>query len=267
MKRRAIISLIATAIILTATGCQSKSTTDTNTDTVETTVESTTLDEVTVESDTQTQEEATTEESEVESTITEEETTETEPETIQIVEEVTEEISEQDETSFGTLENLTYTVDLTDIFPDDYNVLVGNTSTLQGYSGIIVINISDYLSYKLESIELEKGKTYVVTTSPMISRSIPPQVTAIDIVEATDSEIDILEKTREIVSNYDDCMSKYADMSLDDIISDSNSNYATWTQQQIYEFKEYLTEKGYTDDYELHSYVELRPNLDGNAAY
>lgn len=243
------------AIILT--GCHSNSTTET----------APTVETITVEqSEIQSEQETSTEnidESEIETMTAEE----TEPETIQIVEEVTEDIPEQDETSFGTLENIEYTVDLTDIYPYDENVLVGNTSTLQGYSGVIIINITDHLSYELESLELEKGKTYIVTASPMITMSLPPQVSAIDIREATESEIEILEKTREIVSNYDECMERYESLDLDQIISDSNSNYATWTQEQIAEFKEYLVEKGYTDDYEVHSYVELRPDLNGSIAY
>jgi hypothetical protein len=182
-----------------------------------------------------------------------------------IVEEVKEEIPEQDEDSFGTLDNMEYIVDISDNYLDEEGVLVGNTSTLNGYSGVIIINVNDDLKDELDDIEI--GKSYKVETTPMITMSLPPQVVAVHVTEATEDEMEELEKTREVISNYEECMSKYKDMSLSDIINNANMNYATWTQEQIEEFISYINKKGYSEDYEVHSYVALKADLNGSVAY
>lgn len=161
------------------------------------------------------------------------------------------------------LENVPFTVDITDNLIGERGMVIGNTSTSDGYSGIIEIYLAEELIEKAaETIEV--GKTYIFTVQPMMTMSIPPQTTAVDFVEASQEDIQYLEEIRKTISNFKDCMESYQNMSLEEIIGDANFNYALWTQEEITEFIEFIGEKGYTDDSEVKSYVATRENLSGS---
>lgn len=161
------------------------------------------------------------------------------------------------------MENVQFTVDITDNLIAESGMIVGNTSTAENYSGIIEIYLADELIEKAaETIEV--GKTYVFTVQPMMTMSIPPQTTAVDFAEASSEEIQKLEEIRGNVSNFKDCMESYQNMSLEEIIGDANFNYALWTQEEIGEYITFIEEKGYTEDSEIKSYVATRENLNGS---
>ena len=161
------------------------------------------------------------------------------------------------------LENVPFTVDITDNLIGERGMVIGNTSTSDGYSGIIEIYLAEELIEKAaETIEV--GKTYIFTVQPMMTMSIPPQTTAVDFVEASQEDIQYLEEIRKTIYNFKDCMESYQNMSLEEIIGDANFNYALWTQEEITEFIEFIGEKGYTDDSEVKSYVATRENLSGS---
>lgn len=197
---------------------------------------------------------------EIESTeITEEndvEETESETETEEIIETDT---SEQEET-YGTLENMEFIVDVTDIVKDDSTqvMIVGNTATYKSYSGTIEL----WAKESVDTSAIEIGKTYVFTTTPMMTMSLPPQVVAIKAVEATAEDIETLEKIKEKVSTYAESMLKYKDMELDEIVSHANHNYGTWTQEQIKQYIEFIEEKGYSEENKIKSIVKLRDTVE-----
>lgn len=163
----------------------------------------------------------------------------------------------------GVLENVPFTVDVTDNLIEERGLVIGNTSTPNGYSGIIEIYLADELLEEAADA-IEVGKTYVFTVQPMMTMSIPPQTTAVDFTEASPEEIQTLEEVRENVSNFKECMEGYQNMSLDEIVIDANFNYALWTQEEIGEYIKFIEEKGYSDDSEVKSYVATRENLNGS---
>lgn len=197
---------------------------------------------------------------EIESTeITEENDileTESDTETVEVIETDT---SEQEET-YGTLENMEFIVDVTDIVKEDgtQEMIVGNTATYKSYSGKIELHATE----SIDTSTIEVGKTYVFTTTPMMTMSLPPQVTAIKVVEATEEDIETLEKIKEKVSTYAESMLKYKDMELDEIISDANHSYGTWTQEQIKQYIEFIEEKGYSEENKIKSIAKLRDTVE-----
>ena len=140
--------------------------------------------------------------------------------------------TEDSENIVSTIDNLVYTIDITNI--DSDNIAVGNTATLNGYCGRIEINEKDN--------KLEVGKTYVVEALPLIETADNglPLINAVSVKEASNDDIVELESVRGEVSNYNKKMAEYKSMSVDDIINDANSSYATWTQSEITKFIEYL---------------------------
>lgn len=198
---------------------------------------------------------------EIKSTITVDEV----PEYIQekantIIEEpdTTDEIkADESKNECGTLDNMEYIVDITEIVENtDENTLelMGNTSTEKGYSGIIQIKEKESGLFS----NITVGNTYVITTTPMITMSIPPQVTAIEVKEALESDIETLENIRKEVSNYAECMLDYEEMTLEEIINNANINYATWTQEEIKEYIDFIKKKGYNEEYTVKSVVHNR---------
>lgn len=163
----------------------------------------------------------------------------------------------------GVLENVPFTVDVTDNLIRERGLVIGNTATSDNYSGIIEIYLADELLEEAADA-IEVGKTYIFTVQPMMTMSIPPQTTAVDFAEASPEEIQTLEEVRGNVSNFKECMESYQNMSLDEIIIDANLNYALWTQEEIGEYMEFIAEKGYSDDSEVKSYVATRENLNGS---
>lgn len=195
------------------------------------------------------------------------ETTAAETETTQKTEsteteEASETTTEETETA-QEQEDMTFTVDITDVITTDGYTIIGNTATTENYSGIIEIHLDDTLAEQAQD-EIQVGKTYVFTVAPMMTMSIPPQVSAMSFTAATEEDIAALEEARAGISNFKDCMTAYETMSLEEIIQDANFNYALWTQEEITEFETFLTEKGYTEDSEIKSYVKTRENLDGS---
>lgn len=204
-----------------------------------------------------------------------ENSTETEEEDARIneYELTTEEIEDDtEEETFGTLDTLKFTVDVTDT-KAEANVYVGNTSTNSSYSGTVKFKFSDR-ALKALTINITKGNTYVLTTSPMIetetininNKTIEyPVLTVVNYRKANKKDINKLEKIRNKVSNYARCSLDFDSLSLDDLIELGNKNYATWTQKEIKRFKRILKNRGYTEhNSDKKSYVKLRRDLDGS---
>lgn len=174
------------------------------------------------------------------------------------IEPMTIDANESESESFGTLDNLEFIIDVTSI--DVYNnTYCGNTATKGGYSGIIRFKFSETMLDKL-NISVYKGGTYIINTSPMmeVDSCGLPLVTATDIRLATEADIINLECIKSEVSTFKRKAIEYSSMSLEDIIEDANSSYATWTQDEIKEYLKLLEEKGYTNDMEYKSSVYLR---------
>lgn len=166
-----------------------------------------------------------------------------------------------------TAENIRFTVDVTDNLIGTEDLIIGNTAGPDVYSGAIKIYLQDSLLEKAK--EIEPGNTYVFTVGPMMTMSIPPQVTATDFVPASESDIEALEDARREISNFKECMEQYRSMSeepdfLENVIADANLNYPIWTQEEITEYNAFLIEKGYTEDSGLISYVKPRDELNGS---
>mgnify|MGYP002515984316 CR=1 FL=1 len=107
------------------------------------------------------------------------ETTAAETETTQETEsteteEASETTTEETETA-QEQEDMTFTVDITDVITTDGYTIIGNTATTENYSGIIEIHLDDTLAEQAQD-EIQVGKTYVFTVAPMMTMSIPPQV-------------------------------------------------------------------------------------------
>ena len=84
--------------------------------------------------------------------------------------------------------------------------------------------------------------------------------------EARQEDIDALEAVRSEISNYEERRAEYETMELPDIIEDANWNYPLWTQEEIRDYQDFLKEKGYTEDSEKKSYVNIREELNGSVA-
>ncbi len=160
-------------------------------------------------------------------------------------------------------DTMTFIVDITDNLIAESGKVIGNTTTAENYSGIIEIYLDTPLLEKART-DIQAGKTYLFSVTPMMTMSIPPQVTALDYTPATEEDIASLEEIRKNVSNFQDCMTAYETMSLDQMIQDANFNYALWTQEEIVKFQEFIKEKGYTEDSEVKSYVQTREELNGS---
>lgn len=154
----------------------------------------------------------------------------------------------------GTLDNLEFIIDVTSFKISDSDkgtyIIVGNTASEKLYSGEIEVVTND-----ISGIEL--FKTYKFTVEPLMSMTEIPRITYIRHQEASEYDIIQLHKYREKISTYKECMLKYENMELDDIIIDSNNKYVIWTNTQISEFITFLYKKGYTDDYNLKSIVKI----------
>ncbi len=170
-----------------------------------------------------------------------------------------------EEETIPAVENMSFTVDITDNHAAEMGLVIGNTATKDNYCGMIEIHLDEALAEKAAQ-EIQIGKTYLFTVQPMMTMSIPPQVAALDFTPADDQEIAKLEEIRKTVSNYTECMETYQDMELEQIIQDANMNYALWTQEEIAEFTEFIAQKGYTDDFKVKSYVKIREELSGSIA-
>ncbi len=182
------------------------------------------------------------------------------PETEAAPEDHTEEETEE----MSSAETISFIVDVTDNLITESNTVIGNAAaTAENYIGIMEIHLDDALAERAKN-EIETGKTYLFTIGPAMTMSIPPQVTALDFAPATDEDLARLEEVRAELSNFQDCMTSYESMSLEQIIQDANLNYALWTQEEIKEFIEFITQKGYTEDSEVKSYVNLREDLGGS---
>lgn len=149
------------------------------------------------------------------------------------------------------MNNLKFIVDVSSL---DYETdeILGTTATLDGYSGNLVIH-----TIELDDRGIEIGKTYVIETLPMISMTNPPDVTAVEIVQATDEDIEDLENIREQISNYAECMYDYNNMEPSDIIEHANREYGKWTQWEILKYLDFLDKLGYNEG----NKVKLRENV------
>lgn len=169
--------------------------------------------------------------------------------------------SEVKEETFGTLDKLTFIIDVT-LVDIDNNTFRGNTSTDKGYSGIIEFVLSDNALENL-SIDIKQGNTYVVEASPMIETvtSDLPLITVTSLSVATEDDINKLEEIRGTVSTFKRKLIEYNSMSLEEIINDANTSYATWTQDEIKEYIKLIEDKGYTDEANYKSYVCVRESI------
>lgn len=169
--------------------------------------------------------------------------------------------SEVEEETFGTLEKITFIIDVT-LADIANNTFKGNTSTDNGYSGIIEFKLS---SNALENIntEIKQGNTYVVEASPMIETGTDdlPLITVTSYCLATEDDINKLEEIRGTVSTFKRKLIEYNSMSLEEVIRDANTSYATWTQDEIKEYIKLIEDKGYTDKTKEKSYVCLRESI------
>lgn len=178
-----------------------------------------------------------------------------------------EEAAQETETEEAAQETDELTVDVTDVVEaaDDVITVIGNTAEKEGYSGIIELNVPSALPQQAE-LTLEAGKSYVFTVKTMMTMSIPPQMPVTAVREAGQEDIDALEAVKSEISNYAERRAEYEKMELSDIIEDANWNYPLWTQEEIKEYQDFLKEKGYTENSEKKSYVNIREELNGSVA-
>lgn len=182
-------------------------------------------------------------------------------ETEETLEQISDESYESDTETFGTLNNLNFTIDIT-VVDSDNNMYKGNTATIDGYSGVIEFKLSD--SFKdSNDIPIELGNTYIIESSPMMETSYDgfPLVTATNIKLATEEDINKLEEVRASVSTFKRKSIEYNNMTLDDIVQDANTSYATWTQDEVKEYIDFIKNRGYTDGRRYKSYVCLRESI------
>lgn len=191
----------------------------------------------------------------------ESEVIETSEENSKSLEQIESNTSEVEEETFGTLDKLTFIIDVT-LVDIDNNTFKGNTSTDNGYSGIIEFKLSDNALENL-SIDIKQGNTYVVEASPMIETGTNdlPIITVTSLSVATEDDINKLEEIRGTVSTFKRKLIEYNSMSLEEIINDANTSYATWTQDEIKEYIKLIEDKGYTDKTKEKSYVCLRESI------
>lgn len=191
----------------------------------------------------------------------ESEVIETSEENSKSLEQIESNTSEVEEETFGTLDKLTFIIDVT-LVDIDNNTFKGNTSTDNGYSGIIEFKLSDNALENL-SIDIKQGNTYVVEASPMIETGTNdlPLITVTSLSVATEDDINKLEEIRGTVSTFKRKFIEYNSMSLEEIINDANTSYATWTQDEIKEYIKLIEDKGYTDKTKDKSYVCLRESI------
>lgn len=165
--------------------------------------------------------------------------------------EIKEENIDTEENKQGTLSNLDFTVEVTEIteYKNQYTV-IGNTARKDGYCGEIHIHLKNDFGTTDEEVlkNVKAGNTYVISTVPLMTMSLPPQTTAVEIKEATQENIDNLWSLREEISNYEEFMLNYKDSNLVDVIVNGNMAYSTWTNEQILEYQEFIKSKGYSDD-------------------
>lgn len=191
----------------------------------------------------------------------ESENIETSEKDLKSMKEVESTTSEVEEETFGTLDKLTFIIDVT-LVDNSNNTFKGNTSTDNGYSGIIEFKLSDNALENI-CIEIEQGNTYVVEASPMIETGTDdlPLITVTNLSLATEDDINKLEEIRGTVSTFKRKLIEYNSMSLEEIINDANTSYATWTQDEIKEYIKLIEDKGYTDKTKEKSYVCLRESI------
>lgn len=191
----------------------------------------------------------------------ESENIETSEKDLKSMEEAESTTSEVEEETFGTLDKLTFIIDVT-LVDNSNNTFKGNTSTDNGYSGIIEFKLSDNALENI-CIEIEQGNTYVVEASPMIETGTDdlPLITVTNLSLATEDDINKLEEIRGTVSTFKRKLIEYNSMSLEEIIRDANISYATWTQDEIKEYIKLIEDKGYTDESKEKSYVCLRESI------
>lgn len=164
--------------------------------------------------------------------------------------------------TFGTIANMFYTIDITYANIED-NSYIGNTATEKDYSGIIRFSLSDLANENIEEKPVV-GNTYIVEASPMIditNGNDYPSLTVVGFIEASEDDIQELENIKSTVSNYQRKLIDYNTLSLDDIITDANESYATWTQVEIVKYIELISNMGYTEDSNIRSLVSLREDI------
>lgn len=155
-------------------------------------------------------------------------------------------------------EYIEFMVDILEDNVQEEGIIVGNTATLDGYSGQIIVYIDENVLNNNNLLEFNKGEVWKFIVKPMMTMSIPPQVTAVDFEKLDDSNIEKFEEIKSQVSTFKVQMIDYEQMELDSIIMDANMNYATWTQEEIIEFQEFIKNKGYTEENELKSIIRNR---------
>ncbi len=156
-----------------------------------------------------------------------------------------------------------FVVDVTDNLIAQNNIIIGNAAAVHGYCGIMEFHLDDALA-KTALEEIKVGHTYLFTIPPMMTMSLPPQVTLLEYEEASERDIQAAEEIRAQVSGFKDAMIAYESMSLEQIIDDANFSYALWTQEEIREYQKFLAEKGYTEGSTPISYVKVREELSGS---
>lgn len=178
-------------------------------------------------------------------TETEEITNEVETDANEVEISTTEKVEETE--YHGTLDTVEFIVDTTEVYKNNETQLtnvIGDTATLDNYSGVINIQVSDAVE-DASGLELKADKHYVFTVEPMMTRSVPPIANAVSIRDATDDDLNKLENIREEVSNYAECMLRYEDMEEQEILNDYIYNIGRWTDDEVQDFYKYLEEHGY----------------------
>lgn len=139
----------------------------------------------------------------------------------------------EDESEHNTIK---YIVDIVSI---DNNIAYGDTATLNGISGRIMIDLSEVNN------QISVNNTYVITVKSLIKISNIPIVTAVKIDEASEEQVNELDNYRKNISNYNECLLKYNNMDIDSIVDDANRQYVYWTQNERKAFLKYIKSLGY----------------------
>ena len=169
----------------------------------------------------------------------------------------------EEEPAAAGRETQQFVVDVTDNLIAESNTIIGNAAAVHGYCGIMEFHLDDTLAGTALA-EIKVGHTYLFTIPPMMTMSLPPQVTLLEYTEASARDIQASEEIRAQISNFRDCMAAYESMSLEQIIQDGNFSYALWTQDEIREYQKFLAEKGYTEGSTPISYAKVREELRGS---
>lgn len=114
---------------------------------------------------------------------------------------------------------------------------IDNTQNDVGYRGNIIL-----LQGETGIIEVEVGKIYKLNISDAMTMSIPPQAVLKSIALANETEVEYFNTFKEVLSNYEECLSMYMSGAIapDEILSDAIEQSGYWTDEEVNAFKEWF---------------------------